>query len=242
LHGLYALFDAKTGIPIALVDANVLTARRTAAAAALATSYLAREDATQLLVVGSGQVARLLPHAMAAVRKIDRTVIWSRGFAGASRLAGELVAAGIAAEATTDLEGAVRNSDLISCATLAEAPLIRGQWLRPGTHLDLIGSFTPTMREADGECFRESSIFVDTDEAVAKSGDLLSAMEEGCLTHDRILATLQDLASGRHRGRRSAAEITIFKAVGTALEDLAAARLACRSSAPLSMIATGNRA
>jgi ornithine cyclodeaminase len=231
LHGIYALFDAGTGVPVALVDANVLTARRTAAASALAAAYLAREDAARLLVVGSGRVARVLPHAMAAVRHIEKIVIWSRGAAGAARLAGELVAAGLAAEATTDLEGAVGTSDLITCATLSEAPLIRGHWLQPGTHLDLIGSFTPTMREADGACFREASVFVDTDEAAAKSGDLLSAIAEGCLTQERILATLQDLACGRHPGRRAAGEITVFKAVGTALEDLAAARLAYRSSA-----------
>jgi ornithine cyclodeaminase len=233
LHGIYALFDAKTGIPLAFVDADVVTARRTAAAAALAASYLARQDARRLLVVGAGRIARLLPHAMAAVRPIQKVAIWSRTVESASRLAAELVAAGMAAETISDLEVGARNADIITCATLSETPLIRGEWLRAGTHLDLIGSFAPSMREADAECFRHSSVFVDTLEAPAKSGDLLSAMKDGALTRERIVATLQDLVRGRHSGRRSAEEVTVFKAVGTALEDLAAARLAFRSFASL---------
>ena len=233
LHGIYALFDAKTGIPLAFVDADVVTARRTAAAAALAASYLARQDASRLLVVGAGRIARLLPEAMAAVRPIEKVAIWSRTAESASRLAAELVAVGIVAEAITDLEAGARNADLITCATLSEAPLIRGEWLRAGTHLDLIGSFAPSMREADAECFRHSSVFIDTLEAPAKSGDLLSALKDGALTRERIVATLQDLVRGNHSGRRSADEVTVFKAVGTALEDLAAARLAFRSFASL---------
>jgi ornithine cyclodeaminase len=239
LHGIYALFDAKTGIPLAFVDADVVTARRTAAAAALAASHLARQDSRRLLVVGAGRIARLLPHAMAAVRPIEQVAIWSRTGKSASRLAAELVAAGIAAEPISDLEVGVRNADIVTCATLSKAPLIRGEWLQAGTHLDLIGSFTPSMREADAECFRHSSVFVDTLEAPAKSGDLLSAMQEGALTGERIVATLRDLVCGGHSGRRSADEVTVFKAVGAALEDLAAARLAFRSFASLP-ITTGS--
>jgi ornithine cyclodeaminase len=238
LHGIYALFDAKTGIPLAFVDADVLTARRTAAAAALAASYLARQDARRLLVVGAGRVARLLPHAMVAVRPIEKVAIWSRTAESASRLASELVAAGLAAEAISDLEVGARNADIITCATLSETPLIRGEWLRAGTHLDLIGSFSPSMREADAECFRRASVFIDTAEAAAKSGDLLSAMQEGGLTQGCIVATLQNLAHGGHPGRSTADEITVFKAVGTALEDLAAARLAYRSFVSLSTTST----
>ena len=233
LHGIYALFDARTGVPLAFVDADVVTARRTAAAAALAASYLAAQDARRLLVVGAGRIARLLPHAMAAVRPIEKVAIWSRTVESASRLAAELVAAGIAAETISDLEAAAGNADIITCATLSETPLISGKWLRAGTHLDLIGSFAPSMREADAECFRHSSVFVDTLEAPAKSGDLLSAMNDGALTRERIVATLQDLVRGGHSGRRSVDEVTVFKAVGTALEDLAAARLAFRSFASL---------
>jgi ornithine cyclodeaminase len=170
---------------------------------------------------------------MAAVRPIEQVAIWSRTGESASRLAAELVAAGMAAEPISDLEVGVRNADIVTCATLSETPLIRGEWLQAGTHLDLIGSFAPSMREADAECFRHSSVFVDTLEAPAKSGDLLSAMKEGALTGERIVATLQDLVCGGHSGRRSADEVTVFKAVGTALEDLAAARLAFRSFASL---------
>jgi ornithine cyclodeaminase len=145
----------------------------------------------------------------------------------------------MAAEPISDLEVGVRNADIVTCATLSETPLIRGEWLQAGTHLDLIGSFAPSMREADAECFRHSSVFVDTVEAPAKSGDLLSAMQDGALTRERIVATLEDLVRGNHSGRRAADEVTVFKAVGTALEDLAAARLAFRSFASLP-ITTGS--
>ncbi|WP_171070449.1 ornithine cyclodeaminase family protein [Methylobacterium terricola] len=235
LHGVYALFDAATGMPLALLDADALTASRTAAASALAARYLARTDAARLLVVGAGRVARLLPAAMAAVRPICEVRIWSRTTASAERLSAEIRAAGLPAQAATDLEAAVREADIVSCATLSTTPLVRGAWLRPGSHLDLIGSFTPRMREADGACFRRGRVFVDTEEAAAKSGDILSALAEGCLTPDRILATLSQLAGDRKPGRGRDDEITVFKGVGTALEDLAAARLvfeACATHAP----------
>jgi ornithine cyclodeaminase len=229
LHGVYALFDAKTGVPLAFLDADVLTAYRTAAASALAARYLAREDASRLLVVGAGRVARLLPAAMAAVRPIAKVAVWNRTFAGAQRMAAEFAAAGFDATAVESLEEGVRAADIVSCATLSNVALVAGDWLAPGSHLDLIGSFTPAMREADGVCFQRGSVFVDTDEAPAKAGDILSAVEEGHLTVGDIRATLDKLVAGAHRGRESSDEITVFKAVGSALEDLAAARLVYRN-------------
>ncbi|KRE07986.1 ornithine cyclodeaminase [Bosea sp. Root381] len=225
LHGIYALFDARTGVPLAFLDADVLTAYRTAAASALAASYLAAKEARRLLVVGAGRVARLLPAAMAVVRPIDEVRIWSRTGASAARLAAELSASGHETAVVADLEAGVRAADIVSCATLSTVALVEGSWLAPGTHLDLIGSFTPAMREADGACFQRGSVFVDTDEAQAKAGDILSAIAEGSLQPKDIRANLTELVAGSHQGRRDSDEITVFKAVGSALEDLAAARL-----------------
>ena len=225
LHSTYLLFDATTGVPLAQLDGNEITSRRTAAAAALAASFLARADARRLLVVGTGRVAALLADAMRAVRPIDTVQVWNHRSASARALAARLRALGIAASATEDLATAVAAADIVSCATLSNAALVRGDWLRPGTHLDLIGSFTPQMREADAECFARCRVFVDTEEALAKSGDVLEAIAAGAFDADRLQGTLAGLCRGTRGGRGSAAERTLFKAVGSALEDLAAAEL-----------------
>ena len=225
LHSLYMLFDASTGVPLAQLDGNQITTRSTAAAAALAASFLAREDAARLLVLGCGRVARLLPEAMRCVRPITRVQVWNHRPEGALALAREWREQGIDVQAVTDLDAAVHEADIVSCATLASAPLVRGAQLREGTHLDLIGSFTPQMRECDAACFARSRVFVDTEEALAKSGDVLGAVAEGAFEAARLQGTLAQLVRGERAGRREAGEITLFKAVGNALEDLAAAEL-----------------
>ncbi len=225
LHASYLLFDARTGAPLALIDGDQITARRTAAASALAASWLARPDARHLLVVGAGQVARLLPEAYSAVRPIDRVTVWARSGQQAQALARQLRDGGLAAEASTDLEAAAGAADIVSCATLASAPLIQGRWLRAGSHLDLIGSFTPAMREADDDCFDAAALYVDTEEALVKSGDLLGPLSRGVIRAADLRGTLATLARGEAPGRRSSDERTVFKSVGTALEDLAAAML-----------------
>ena len=225
LHSSYLLFDARTGVPLALLDGNEITARRTAAASALAASCLARADAQQLLIVGAGRVAALLTDAMRAVRPITRVQVWNHRTVAAQRLAAQLREQGIDARACTDLQAAVQQADIVSCATLSTTALVHGAWLRPGTHLDLIGSFTPEMREADAACFERSSVFVDTAEALVKSGDVLQAKAAGAFDDAQLRATLAGLCSGAHAGRTTAAECTLFKAVGSALEDLAAAEL-----------------
>jgi len=232
LHASYVLYDAHTGVPLAHLDGNEITARRTAAASALGASLLAREDAATLLVLGSGRIARLLPEAHACLRPIRELLVWNHRPAGAEALADEWRRAGWKARAVDDLAAAVAGADIVSCATLATAPLVEGRWLGPGSHLDLIGSFTPAMREADAACFSGARVFVDTDEAVLKSGDLLDAIAAGTLRADAIEATLAGLCRGERAGRRNAAERTVFKAVGNALEDLAAAMLAWRGAAP----------
>ena len=225
LHSTYLLYDAVTGVPLAWMDGDQITARRTAAASALAASWLARADARHLLVVGAGQVARLLPEAYRTVRTIERVTVWARDSAKASALAAELREDGWDARGETDLESAVGAADIVSCATLATAPVVRGRWLRLGSHLDLIGSFTPTMREADDACFADAALYVDTEEALAKSGDLLGPMSRGVFGAGDVIGTLAQLSLATAPGRTSASQRTVFKSVGTALEDLAAAML-----------------
>lgn len=246
LHATYVLYDARTGVPLAQMDGNEITAHRTAAASALGASLLARENASTLLVLGTGRVARLLPAAHASVRPIRQVLVWNHHAAGARALAAEWRAAGWNAQAVepdgehgegseggdgTGLALAVRSADIVSCATLSSEPLVRGEWLSPGTHLDLIGSFMPSMKEAAASCFDGSSVFVDTDEALLKSGDLLDAIAAGTLRAAEVRATLEQLCRGEHPGRVSDHERTVLKAVGSALEDLTAARLVWQARA-----------
>ena len=225
LFSTYLLVDATTGQPLAMIDGDQITARRTVAASALAARCLARPDARRLLVVGAGRVAALLPAAYQVVRPITEVQVWARSPAQAAALADEWRQQGLAASAAPDLAAAVAWADVVSCATLATAPVVQGAWLQPGSHLDLIGSFTPAMRETDDACFAGASVFVDTDEAAMKSGDLLGPLARGVLQAGNIRGTLADLCRGRVPGRQSTDERTVFKSVGSALEDLAAAVL-----------------
>ena len=226
VHSLYCLFDAEHGTPMALFDGNVLTARRTAAVSALAASYLARPDADWLLVVGAGRIASLLPEAYREVRAIRRVTVWNPTPAAAQALVDRLCALDFDASVAPDLEAAVRAADIVTCATLATEPLVLGDWLHPGIHLDLIGSFTAEMRETDDTAIRRTSVFVDTETALVESGDLLRPLQSGAFVAERLAGTLSDLCAGRRPGRRAAQELTLFKAVGTAMSDLAAAIVA----------------
>jgi len=227
----YLLCDGATGQHLALIDGGEITRRRTAAASALAGSFLAREDASSLLIVGSGHVAGLMAEAYRAVRPIRRVRVWNIRRAGAERLAARLEA-----EVVSDLAAAVADADIVSCATLAREPLIRGEWLRPGTHLDLIGGFTPIMREADDAAVQRSRVFIDTDAALAEAGDLIDPIAHGVLRREDIAGSLFSLCRSETTGRRNASEITLFKSVGSALEDLAAAGLAYQGEEPSSVI------
>jgi ornithine cyclodeaminase/alanine dehydrogenase-like protein (mu-crystallin family) len=225
--GTYLLSSGKTGEMLAMVDGGELTARRTAATSALAARYLAREDAQSMLMVGAGRLALNLMQAHATVRPLERFAVWARDPDKAEACAAEARALGLDATATADLAAAAGDADIISCATLSSTPLIQGEWLRPGTHLDLVGAFKPDMRESDDACIRRASVFVDTRAgALKEGGDIVQPLRSGVLTEDRILADLADLADGRHGGRGRADEITLFKSVGAALEDLAGAILA----------------
>ncbi len=221
----YLLCDAETGQHLALIDGNEITGRRTAAASALAGDYLARTDAKSLLILGAGHIAGMLADAWRAVRPIESVRIWNPRPARAETLAAHLREAGYEATAATDLEAAVRTADIVSCATLATAPLVHGDWLRPGTHLDLIGGYRPDMREADDTAIARARVFIDTDAALSEAGDITQPIAAGHFSPGRIAGTLFTLCRGEAPGRRHATEITLFKSVGSAIEDLAAAAL-----------------
>ena len=227
VHASYTLFDARTGAPRAVLDGTELTRRRTAAASALAARYLAAPDASRLLMVGTGSLAPHLIESHALARPIRTVRIWGRRAERARAVAADLAGRGFEVEAVADLRAAVAWADIVSCATLATSPIVRGAWLRPGQHLDLVGSFTPRMREADDEALARAGIYVDTRAgALAESGELIHAFAAGLLTAADVRGELAELARGTLAGRRGPAEITLFKSVGTALEDLAAAELA----------------
>lgn len=223
----YVLASGETGEPLALLDGNTLTARRTASASALASRYLSRPDSKRLLVVGSGVLAPHLIGAHASVRPITEAVVWGRSPDKAKAVAERMTRAGLAVTATKDLEGAARAADIISCATPATSPLVLGAWLRPGQHVDLVGSFKPDMRETDDEVVRRATLFADTRaDVIKKAGDFTQPLAAGVINEDAVKGDLFMLARGQCRGRRSADEITLFKSMGTAIEDLAGATLA----------------
>ncbi len=222
----YILASGETGEPLALIDGLELTLRRTAAASALAARFLARADARRLLVVGTGNLAPHLAGAHAAVRPELEVEFWGRRPERALAASRSPLLEGLSTRTASELEAAVRGADIVSVATLATEPLIPGDWLRAGMHVDLVGGFTPAMREADDEAVRRSSVFVDTrDGALVEAGDLVQPIESGALKADDVAGDLHELCSGRHDGRRDASEITLFKSVGAALEDLFAAIL-----------------
>jgi len=233
--GNYMLLDGTTGTPLALLDGQALTVRRTAAASALAADYLARSDARVLTMVGTGALAPHLIRAHATVRPIEEVWIWGRTHEKARALAEALNGAledlpkggKIIVQATDDLERAVRSADVISCATLSAEPLVAGDWLKPGQHLDLVGGFTPAMRETDDAAIARARVYVDTRAgAMSEAGDIVQPLRSGTLREEAIAGDLFELTREQAAGRGGPDEITLFKSVGTALEDLAAAKLA----------------
>jgi ornithine cyclodeaminase len=229
VHASYFLMDAATGVPLAVLDGTELTHRRTAAASALASKYLSRNDSKTLLMVGTGNLAPHLIAAHATARNIDRVLIWGRREEAARNVAENLSLDSCSIKAVTDLQAGVGEADIISCATLSTEPLIKGVWLRKGQHLDLVGAFRPNMREADSEAVAGAEVYVDTyGGALSEAGDILIAIKEGAIKESDIVGELCELVRGACPGRSSDEAITLFKSVGTALEDLAAAELVMR--------------
>ncbi len=226
----YMLFDGATGQMKAVMDGDAITARRTAAASALAADYLARADAQELLIAGTGQLTQSFALAHSAVRKYNRISIWGRNSDSAARIARSLADQGLPAEAIFNLEVGCRRADVVSTVTAATSPIIQGAWLRPGSHLDLVGSFRDDMRESDDLALTQAQVFVDGHDGALNSGDLAQPIRAGLFDPMQIYADLAELTQGRHPGRTSDQEYTLFKAAGLSIEDLAAAELAYRQT------------
>lgn len=222
VHAVYQLFDGKTGEPLAAIDGGALTLRKTAADSALGARLLARDDVKSLCVLGAGAMAPHLIEAHCAVRpSIESVLIWNRTAAKAEQIAADMKLPGVSIAATDDLEAAARTADIISSATSATDPLLQGEWLKPGCHLDLVGSFTPEMRETDDEVIRRSSLFVDSRWfAIHQPGDLAQPIANKLISESDIAADLFELCRGDHHGRSDAQEITFFKNGGGAHLDL----------------------
>jgi len=226
IQGIYYLQDALTGEPKAIMDAKTLTNWRTAAASALAARYLAAKDARILLMVGTGSLAPFLIDAHASVRPIEKVLVYGRSAQKAAALAKQQSSSQLSVTQVDDLAAAAKEADIISVATMSSDPLIEGSWLRQGKHIDLVGSFKPTMREADDEVVRRSAIYVDSLEmALRESGDLAIPIKEGVIAAKDIRGDLFELCKEEVQGRQHDHEITMFKSVGHALEDLVAAKL-----------------
>ncbi len=229
VYANYLLMSGDTGEGLALIDGTSLTLWRTACASALAARYLAREDAEHLVMVGAGALAPHLIRAHCTVRPIKRVTLWNRTRSRAVSTAFALSASGIAPAIADDLEAAVRTADIVSCATLASTPLVHGAWLKKGAHVDLVGAFTPAMREADDQAVRRAGVYVDVRATAAKgSGDIAIPLKKKVLRVKDIQGDLFELCRGKAKGRRRKNEITLFKSIGNAIEDLAAAMLVWR--------------
>jgi ornithine cyclodeaminase len=229
VQGLYALHSGVTGAPLATLDGARLTLWRTAAASALAVRYLARADASRLLIVGAGALAPYLVRAHASQRPIAHVAVWNHRPEGARGLAAALAAKGVNAKAVEHLEDAVGQADIIACATLSATPLIEGAWLKAGQHLDLVGAFSMSMREADDAALQRARVFVDAEGALSEGGDVALALQSGAISRADVIGDLAALVRGLP-GRTAAGEVTLFKSVGASIEDLAAAMLVWRKA------------
>ena len=224
--GTYLLMSGDTGEPLVTIDGHRMTLWRTAAASALAAKYLAREDASHLLLIGAGVLAPYLARAHAAVRPIKKVSIWNRTPARAKALAQELSGETFQTEIASDAEIAARDADIVTCITLSQTPVISGNSLKEGAHLDLVGAFRPNARETDDAAVRRARIYVDTRRgALKEAGDIVIPIAAGIINESDVRGDLFELCRGQAKGRESASEITLFKSVGTAIEDLAAAML-----------------
>jgi ornithine cyclodeaminase len=219
-QGTVTLFDGETGQTLAVMNASPITSIRTAAASALATRELARDDARVLAIVGAGHQAKAHLRALAEVRPFEEIRIASRARANAEAVA----ARHPAARAAESVEDAVRGADVIATVTSSAEPVVRREWVTDGAHINAVGACFPNTRELDTETIAASALFVDRREsAVSESGDYLLALEEGAIGPEHIRAELGDVLTGAHPGRSSAEEITVFDSLGIAVEDLFAA-------------------
>lgn len=217
VQALYPLFDGKTGEPLGVLDGTALTYRKTAADSALGSRLLSDPQSRILVMVGAGALSPYLVEAHRAVRpSIDRVFIWNRDRAKAAKLAQRL-----GAEPADDLERAVRHADIISCATSSTTPLVKGAWLKNGAHLDLVGSFTPDMRECDDEAVSRARLFVDSRWfAIDQPGDLADPLRRGVIGRQDVEADLFELCRDGYAVNRKPDDITLYKNGGGAHLDL----------------------
>lgn len=224
-QGAVLLFEPERGRLLAVLDASSITAIRTAAVSGVATRILARGDADDLAILGSGVQARAHLEAMLAVRPIRRVRVWSRTPEHARRFAEQAAAAGIPVHPTATAEAAVDGATIVCTTTAATEPVLRGAWLAPGAHVNAVGSSTPAARELDSDAVARSRLYVDRREsALAEAGDFLAPKREGRIDDAHILAELGEVLVGAAGGRGSPDEVTLFKSLGLAIEDVAAAR------------------
>jgi len=230
VHAIYCLFSGEDGHPLAVLDGTALTLRKTAADSALGASYLARNDVETMLMIGAGAMAPHLIMAHKAIRpSLKHVAVWNRSpdkpKSMINDLEGQNAMAGLTFEVVTDLKTAAGRADLISSATRTVEPIIEGAWLKPGTHLDLIGAYKKDMREADDAAIQQASIFVDSrTSTIDDVGEIAIPIERGVISEADILADHQQLARGEHPGRRNDNEITLFKNGGGGHLDLMTAR------------------
>lgn len=224
IQGVYVLLDAFQGGVKAILEAKSLTAKRTAATSALASSYLSREDSSSLLMIGTGALSSNLIQAHASVRPIKNVYVWGRNKEKAEAVCNELSKEDFEINPVGSIKEIIEKVDIISCATLSKTPLVLGEYLKAGQYVDLVGAYKKDMREADDMAIKKASVFVDTLQGGLKeSGDIVIPLQNGTLKADAIKADLYGLCSGKNPGRTSEEEITLFKSVGHALEDLMAA-------------------
>lgn len=224
IQGTYIYFDAIKGSIKAILEAKSLTVKRTAAASALASSFLSNENSSSLLMIGTGALSVNLIKAHTSVRPIKNVFIWGRNFDKAKEIENKLQDENFSITAVKSIEDKLSEVDIVSCATLSKTPLVLGKNLKEGQHIDLVGAYKKDMREADDETISKASVFVDTFQGGLKeSGDIVIPLQNGTLKEDDIKADLFQLCAHKKPGRQSTKEITLFKSVGHALEDLAAA-------------------
>lgn len=225
IQGVYIYFDARKGIPVAILEAKALTVKRTAATSALASSFLSKKNASSMLMIGTGSLSSELILAHAKVRPIQNVFVWGRNYKKAQAICNKLKNENFKVSPVKSLERIIGKVDIISCATLSKTPLVHGKFLKKGQHIDLVGAFKKDMREADDDTIKKTNIFLDTYEGGLKeSGDIVIPLKSGILNKNDIKADLFELCQQKKKGRCNDNEITVFKSVGHALEDLTAAK------------------
>ena len=232
LQGIMLVFDSETGQPAAIIDASTLTAIRTAAVSGLATRFLAREESTVVAILGCGVQAESHVEAMASVRKIERFLIWGRSAEKLRAFCARMSEKGFqGVEPAASAQDAVCKADIVCTVTSASEPVLAGNWVRPGTHVNLVGSHDIRHRECDVQLIRSARVFSDhTPSVLTHAGEIRAALEAGVIEETHIVAELGEVAARQHGGRKAAAEITIFKSLGLIAQDLVASEIAVRNA------------